>query len=485
MKRIIVILCFLCLMLLTTFCRPLTVFAVNSTVTSFEQLEAAIINATESTKIIVSNDIAIEKSIIIPNEINITIKSKDNQQYVLTVTGNFDPFIIKENSSLILENITLSRAYYEKIIIKGPLTLGSGDTLFQCEDISNGNINSDNTETSQKTSEDTANSIMDIASLVVSWSGFALAFLTILASILGILGFRELKDLQTTRNEVNKLQVQLEGHVNQIQQLEETSKNKLSQLAVRFEEGAYSILQATHYYTCGSNSYRDAEYRDAISYFQKSLKYLPNNTDSICLMGRAYNFLGKRNQSYDCYMTALKIDSTCASAHRGLAAWYRFSDISEALKHAKLASKYAPEDYEILNYLGQIYRDNGMTNEALEAHIDSSKVRPHPDTDFFLSIIYAAEFSLGRAKVHINKAIDQYDNEEEFSKSKPVWKTLAHWVRAIISGDDDEALHLLHTVAEQLDSEKTRKVAWGHIDFLLHNLKKNQEYILKCKKIMW
>lgn len=339
----------------------------------------------------------------------------------------------------------------------------------------------DNNSLQESEDMDTIN-LLDLSSLVIGWSGFALAVLTIIATILGFFGFHELRDLHKARIDVKSLEKQYTEYVEHIQQLETNYQERVSDLTSKFESEAQTIMLATYFYVCGSSSYQQSKYHEAVSYLQKAIILLPKNTDAICLLGRAYNFLGKKDKSHECFVEAISIDTHCSAAYRGLAAWYRFSDIEKALENAKLAVKYAPNNYEVLNYLGQLYRDHGQTAAALQTYIDSLKIRAHPDTEFFLSILYAAEGRRDRAKLHISNAIDKYDNDEEFATTRMVWKTMARWVKAILNGDNSNALKTLEIVVKQIDSEKTKKVVWGHISFLLSSMKVNKQYIATCKR---
>ena len=100
-------------------------------------------------------------------------------------------------------------------------------------------------------------------------------------------------------------------------------------------------------------------------------------------MGRAYSFLGSKEISREYYQKALEIDKDCGAAFRGLAAWYRYAEPKKALEYAKKAADYEPENPEILNYYGQLLRDNGRVTEAMDIYLRSYSIKKHPDTYFF------------------------------------------------------------------------------------------------------
>lgn len=338
----------------------------------------------------------------------------------------------------------------------------------------------------QETSKNESDKVLEVASLVITWSGVVLAFVTIIAGVFGFLGFRELHNIQSLRTELNKIQTEFNSHLNTVKALEESSKERLSELAKHFEANAQNFMQATYYFTMGSASYGDTKYNDAIMYFNKSLSYLPRSTDSLCLMGRAYNILGEKDKSQDCFKQALQIDPHCSAAYRGLAAWYRDVSIDKALENAQKAVESNPDNYELWDYLGQLLRDKGDLSASLEAHLNALKIKNHPDTNFFLSLLYIEENSLGRAKKHIKQSIDLYENNIEFGKSRPVWKALAHWVNILLTSDeenaDEQALEQLDQVYKDIDTKRTQKNVLRHIDFLLIALDKDKQYIDKSKR---
>ena len=325
-----------------------------------------------------------------------------------------------------------------------------------------------------------------MASFVIEWSGFALTFLTIVAGILSFMGFKEVKDLQKARDDVKMLQEKYTSEVAQIESLKKESERNLEKLEKRFENEAQTIMYATYYYSMGTDAYRRARYTEAIQYLKKSLRYFYKNTDAICLVGRAYSFLGSKEISLEYYQEALEIDKDCGAAFRGLAAWYRYAEPKKALEYAKKAADYEPENPEILNYYGQLLRDNGRVTEAMDIYLRSYSIKKHPDTCFFLSILYLAEESYGRARLFIQEAIDGYNNETEFGIAKPVWLQLSIWVQRLVEYTTQArfiaAMNQLDKVKECIDTDKTKRVVLGHIEFVLKAMDAEEAYIIASKQ---
>lgn len=329
-------------------------------------------------------------------------------------------------------------------------------------------------------------SYLDMASFVIEWSGFALTFLTIVAGILSFMGFKEVKDLQKARDDVKMLQEKYTSEVAQIESLKKESERNLEKLEKRFENEAQTIMYATYYYSMGTDAYRRARYMEAIQYLKKSLRYFYKNTDAICLVGRAYSFLGSKEISLEYYQKALEIDKDCGAAFRGLAAWYRYAEPKKALEYAKKAADYEPENPEILNYYGQLLRDNGRVTEAMDIYLRSYSIKKHPDTCFFLSILYLAEESYGRARLFIQEAIDGYNNETEFGITKPVWLQLSIWVQRLVEYTTQArfiaAMNQLDKVKECIETDKTKRVVLGHIEFVLKAMDAEETYIIASKQ---
>lgn len=481
-RNIKILLCLIaCIML-----NSVNVYAMESndrTVTSYEVLVEEIDNATETATIVLTENIIVDKTIKIDGDKSIIIKA--NEDDYISISSNISDylFFVANGSELTLEGIQL--VYHNEngaVLNEGTLILRSCEELNQTDYAKNDIENADKQETDVY--EPFSN--LDIASFVISWSGFALAFLTIAAGILSFMGFKEVKDLQKARNDVKQLQEKYDVEVGKIEALEVRSKEQLEILEKKFEDEAQSIMYATYYYSMGSDAYRRAKYREAIEYLKKSIKYFHKNTDAICLVGRAYSFIGRRDTSYEHYQHALEIDDNCAVAFRSLAAWYRYENPVVSLEYAKKAVDNEPENPEILNYYGQLLRDNSKLPEAMDIFLRSYSIKRLPDTCFFLSILYLAEDSYGRSRIYIQEAIDGYNNEDEFGVSKPVWKELAIWIQILVNTSKNDRFHnaltQLDNVKSEIDTDKTKRVVIGHIEFVLNSIKQKEDYINESKR---
>lgn len=472
-KRMVLILTMIkktfCVLILSVvlFMIPEKAWADDTRVATYEELQYSVAFVENGATILITKDIITKHAIIIPTGKEITIKSCDDNSRRIASNGNDYIFVTEENSSVRFEGIDLSSDY------EGGVFYGSGRCSFAKGSIITASL-SNNDAQKETNLEKTNNSPLELANFVISWSGFVFAFISIVAGIIAVFGIKEVHDLRTIREETKNIE-------KSVKETEEETKNTLRKLASKFETDAQSIMNGTYYYSLGVDYYKKAQYAKAITQLKKSTEYISKNTDAICLIGRAYTFIGKKNKAMDCYKDALSINANCVAAYRGLAAWYRYEDLSKALDYAKKATEIAPENTEVLNYYAQLLRDNDQATDALRVCLKSYNIQQHPDTDFFLSILYLSENSIGRAKSHIQKAIDEYQDELKYGVFKPVWVELAKWIRSIIVDEDPErferAIIQLGLVNTNIDSEKTRTVVKGHVKYVLNALKQTDEYI--------
>lgn len=454
--------------------------ASDISVESYDELKEAIQSCSNDSTIILSRDIAIPQAISIADGKNLIIKSCDDSIRLITSDDSDYVFYLYGNSTLLLDRVSISSSF------TGGVFGGTGTVSLSNSRV----IPKESSDTTISKSEDDNRSFphMDLASFIITWSGFALSFITIVSSVIAVLGIKEVRDLRKTREAIKKIEESVKESHKNVKDLEINYQKSLEDLAMSSKNEAHSIMFGTYYYSLGIESYKRGKYSDAITLLKQSLNYIQDNTDAICLIGRAKTFIGNKEDALTCYNEALGKDQNCASAYRGLAAYYRYTDLSKALGYANKAAELAPENTEILNYYGQLLRDDNKLSEARKVFLKSYGIQQHPDTNFFLSILYVAEDSTGRARIHIQEAIDGYQKEDEFGASKPVWLELAKWIQLLITDEDpsrfDEAIVQLNVVSRNIDSEKTRVVVKAHVRFVLEAIKQEEAYICKCEAII-
>ncbi|MDR1993241.1 MAG: hypothetical protein LBQ98_07105 [Nitrososphaerota archaeon] len=331
---------------------------------------------------------------------------------------------------------------------------------------------------------------LDEASLFVAMCSFIMTVLTVFFAIIAFIGYREIRDIREVHDELKSSREKYVKTTADMDDLCRSTDNRITDIVGRFEKEAQLVMQANSYFAIGSDSFRNGDYHVAIMYLKKSLDYFPENTDALCFIGRAYTNVGETNASVKYFEDALKIDTACAAAYRGLAAWCRYTNPSVAIEHAEKAVAIEPENIEIVNYLGLLLRDQNRIPEALNVHIQASGIREHPNTHFFLALLYVADSSIEAAKRSIRKAIGQHaDGDYDIIKVKPVWKVLADWASILILDCDsaktnDRAAEYLKKVAVEAKNERIKNVVLGHVSFLLNALNKDTQYITESEQII-
>lgn len=467
-----IIIALLCLMLVIF---PVQIWASEIRVSSYEELKNVVFSEEESIIIVITQDITIPHALTIRSGANVTIKSCDDDFRHISSNNSDYIFITDETNSITFENIKISSSY-----IKG-MFYGSGTLTFNNSYLISSPAIGDNNNITNIIPENADPSPLELANLIISWSGLIIAFLTIGGAFISFWGFHEITKIKQIHSDLETTKLSFEKSLANIETIEANTKKELDNLALQFKKDANTIMNATYHYSQGTLEYKKGNYVNAIQSLKQSLHYISNNTEAICLIGRAYTFLGKREQALNYYNDALSIDANSIAAFRGLAAWYRFTDLPKALSYAEKAANLAPNNIEVLNYYAQLLRDNKEYQKSLNVLLNSYNIQRHPDTCFFLSTLYISENSLGRARLHIQEAISGYENKTEYGIAKPVWLELAKWVYILIENEKPSRLERatiqLGNIKKEIESSKTKDVVMLHVEYVLNALKLDSEYI--------
>ena len=185
-------------------------------------------------------------------------------------------------------------------------------------------------------------------------------------------------------------------------------------------------------------------------------------------LGRAYSNLNNINKAID-YLEnkALAIDPSFVPALRSLALCYRYSDRDKAIDYFQRALKLDPSDYETWDFLGLIYRDNQLIDEAISAHEQAFSLKRRPETQFYLSILYSIKGDVKRAKLMALNAENDLHLKDHNERIRPVWKDLIRAGVHIIEGNEDEAYQLVKTLSPYITTDRVYEAVAGHLKFLL------------------
>lgn len=344
-----------------------------------------------------------------------------------------------------------------------------------------------------------SNSVIAVAGVVIAVAGLTLTFLTIGGAIAGFLGFREIRRFRTLRKELNKyiksvtnVEKEVKEQQRQLKQstkdLEDKNQNLGSQLVIlenRLKQidqdfRAKRFLEASYYYSEGTNAYKIGDNRLAIEYYKQALELQPNDTRIMERLGRAYSNLNKIEDAIKYLNDALASDASNVPALRSLALCYRYSNKGLAIQKLQEALALVPSDYDGWDFLGLFYRDQlirrqellkeqSIIDEAIDAHEKALAIKRRPETEFYLSILllYSPKGDRTRARELMSSAYKGTLEQEHDLRMRPVWKTLIHAGIPIIDGNKEEALSLLQTITPYITTPRIHDALNGHLRFLL------------------
>ncbi len=358
---------------------------------------------------------------------------------------------------------------------------------------------------------------VSIAAIVIYWSQYELAGVGLVFAAIGFLGLREFSHFVRLRKEselrlktVSDLEQQVEKQLEQLtnrsasesQRLndqitqiaalpveeEQKFEQRLEQFSKQFESESQNFMQtfmeASYNFNVATDAYRIGNNERAIEYFLLVLNSQPKNTLVMERLGRAYSNLNNMNKAID-YLEnkALAIDPSFVPALRSLALCYRYSDRDKAIDYFQRALKIDPSDYETWDFLGLLYRDNQLIDEAISAHKHALDLKRRPETQFYLSILYAIKGDEEGAKAMSLNARYDLKQKEHKERIRPVWQILICAGVPIIEGNVDEAYQLVESLSSYITTQRICDAITGHLKFLL-KARDHEEWIPKFTNIV-
>jgi len=325
---------------------------------------------------------------------------------------------------------------------------------------------------------DQVNSSTASSNLVIQWSGFILTLFAVVVSIIGFLGFREYRSIRNrykeAEHEVEKLKELFLEHVKSIEGLEKNFEEKLDRTLTKLESESQTFIEASYNFSVATAAYKEGDNEKAIEYFMRVLKLQPLNTRVLCRIGRAHTNLGDNSKAIEYFQKALSIEQNNAEAYRGLSTSLRYTDIDKAIENAKQAVQLDTQDFESYDYLGLLLRDNQQYQEAIEAHEQARQIQERPETDFFLSLLYAQQKDLDRAKLMIQSANIGLRENEVRDRIRPLWALLIRCAKHILEDNHKEAMSLAEEMHQYTSTERVTRAVLSHLKFLLEAVGNNQ-----------
>ena len=226
-------------------------------------------------------------------------------------------------------------------------------------------------------------------------------------------------------------------------------------------------MDASYNFNLATNAYEVGDNVSAIEYYLQVLQLQPKNTRVMERLGRAYSNLNDLGKAIDYLEKALAIDPSYVPALRSLGLCYRYTDVDKAINYLNLALKIKSADHETWDFLGLIYRDNKLFDEAISAHTQALNLKRRPETQFYLSILHAIKGDAeGARAMSLNAKYDLRQKEHD-ERIRPVWKILIRAGVPLIEGNLDEAYRLIQSLTEYITTQRICDAVTGHLKFLL------------------
>jgi tetratricopeptide (TPR) repeat protein len=235
---------------------------------------------------------------------------------------------------------------------------------------------------------------------------------------------------------------------------------------VLLEQELWHVTDA-YLYNQANEAYRDGDNASAIEHYLRALELQPNNIRLLERIGRAYTNLNETEQAVKYFEKALSIDPSNSATLRSLALLYRYTDQEKALKYLNRSLKINPENFEALDFLGLFYRDQGLIDEAISAHEEALKLMKRPETEFYLSMLYAQKGDYRRARLLDLSADLDLNEREHDERIRPIWKTLIRCGHLIFDDNKVEALKLTRMLTQGITTQRINDTITSHLQFLL------------------
>jgi tetratricopeptide (TPR) repeat protein len=356
---------------------------------------------------------------------------------------------------------------FQDLVQPAPTTTSAGQSFDQRL----ADLRSDLDQRLAEDSTSRANSTIQVASLLITWSGIILTFVTLLIAAAAFFGIREVRNVRASYADAARIRDSLTLQMEEIKGLVRHWESEVATIDAKLE----TSMQAAYAFNQGQEAYRDGNYQKAIDFFTRASGLQPTNSQILCRLGRAYTNLGEVAAAADAFKGALSLNPNEAEALRGLAGTYRYTDSAAALEYAKQAVNKGPDDARNWNYIGLVLRDGGQLDESLEAHQRAANLRPgSPITAFYLSLLAAYQRKSALARQHMESATKRLEEEEQVGRIKPLWSAVIRWGAAVLNGDYEAADRYAGESADLCTSSRRATEVGQHFEFFLRALEREQ-----------
>ncbi|WFE23685.1 tetratricopeptide repeat protein [Solwaraspora sp. WMMD937] len=358
---------------------------------------------------------------------------------------------------------------------------------------------------------------IQIAELVIAWSGGIIAAFALLVTALtvvfvfaGFVGVRELRTIRRTgaraRLELDRQRVvaeeivaQADRAIDQAENLSEQADTLVGRVetavgrAERQSEQVHLLIEdmrsrlsdfdhrlttqveVSYLFNQGEAAYWEGYYEKAVECLRRAVELDPRNPRVRYRLGRSLTNLGEDAAAEQELTTAMSHRLPADAADRALALLHRYARPDRALAYARNSTKHGPHDAQNWNCLGLLLRDNGDFTAARDAHQQANRLDQElVSTPFFLALLAAHGQALPHARDRSAEAISRLDSSERRAKIKPMWASLIRWTDEVLRGNYAEAdLHAAVLYQTCQSSRRAREIC-DHMDFLLRSLAREE-----------
>ena len=317
-----------------------------------------------------------------------------------------------------------------------------------------------------------ADATIAFANNVIQWSAVFLTAFAIMLALAGFFGLREIQAIRKRSHEIESLKEQFLSHLHNVEQLETRIATQLRDLADNFTRESQTFIEASYNFNTATQAYNEGDNQKAIEYYKRALALQPLNTRLFSRIGRAYTNLGDVKAAMESFQRVLAAEPNTAEALRGMATAYRYIDLDKSIDYARRASEADANDYESLDYLGLLYRDNMQIDSAIDAHQRARKIRPRPETDFFLSLLYAQKKDLERAKLMMQSANVALRDAQAHDRVRPLWAAVLRCGKAILEERRQETTDTAQEVRRYVTTARIAEAVLSHFTFFFSALER-------------
>ncbi|MDG4764031.1 tetratricopeptide repeat protein [Solwaraspora sp. WMMD406] len=359
---------------------------------------------------------------------------------------------------------------------------------------------------------------IQIAELVIAWSGGIIAAFALLVTALtvvfvfaGFVGIRELRTIRRTgararleldrqRTVAQEIVAQADRAIHQAENLSEQTDTLVGRVRTAvaqaerqseqvhlliedmqsrlsdFDQRLTTQVEVSYLFNQGEAAYWEGYYEKAVEFLRRAVELDPRNPRVRYRLGRSLTNLGEDAAAEQELTTAMAYKLPADGAERALALLHRYAQPDRALSYARLATKHGPHDAQNWNCLGLLLRDNGDFAAARDAHQQANRLdHDLVSTPFFLALLAAQAQALPHARDRSAEAINRLDSSERRAKIKPMWAALIRWTDEVLRGNYAEADHHAAVLYQTCQSARRARELCDHMDFLLRALAREEQ----------